>query len=171
MIFTPSNILSVLRGFLVLLFLIDNPYYRCLAIFLAMITDVLDGYLARRWNMTSAFGAALDPLMDKFFVFFILGIFLKEQRLQVWQALSLMSRDFAVFAFFIYLISKKQWSSFNIQSFITGKVTTTIQFFVLLALTIGLHIPSYLYIAFIVLGFIAFIELYFISKRIPKPIG
>jgi len=34
----------------------------------AGITDVLDGYLARKWNVTSAFGRILDPVMDKILV-------------------------------------------------------------------------------------------------------
>src|SRR5690625_5243720 len=35
---------------------------------LAAITDGLDGWIARRWNMTSSFGAFLDPVADKLMV-------------------------------------------------------------------------------------------------------
>ena len=43
----------------------------CVSMFLAGITDLLDGRLARRWNVVSTFGKLADPLMDK--VFFIVS--------------------------------------------------------------------------------------------------
>lgn len=42
--------------------------FATLVFFLAGITDWLDGYLARRWNQTSRFGAFLDPVADKLMV-------------------------------------------------------------------------------------------------------
>lgn len=165
MIFTPSNFLSLLRGFLVILFLKDDPFYRSLAIVLAMLTDSLDGYLARRWHMISPLGTILDPLMDKFFVFSVAGILIYEQRLQAWEALALISRDFAILFFGLYLTIKGTWSNFKFQSIWAGKIATTIQFFVLLALTFNLPVPSYIFFCFIFLGLLAFIELYFIEQQ------
>jgi CDP-diacylglycerol--glycerol-3-phosphate 3-phosphatidyltransferase len=41
----------------------------CFALYIvAVITDVLDGYLARKWNATSAFGRITDPFVDKVLV-------------------------------------------------------------------------------------------------------
>jgi CDP-diacylglycerol--glycerol-3-phosphate 3-phosphatidyltransferase len=170
MILTFSNFLSVLRGSLAFVFLLDNPLYRCLAIFLAMLTDCLDGYLARRWNRTSRLGVILDPLMDKFFVFFIVSVFMREQRLQTWQALAFISRDFAVILFGAYLKLKGSWTNFKFRSIYAGKVTTAIQFFVLLALTLQLYVTPYLFFCFIALGFVALIELCLIERQIPKRI-
>lgn len=164
--FTPSNLLSLLRGPLALLFIIDNAFYRSLAIFLAMVTDSLDGYLARRWRMTSKLGTVLDPVMDKFFVFFIIGIFIHEGSLQIWEALALISRDFAVIIFGIYLAIKGVWSNFRFQSIWCGKISTTLQFFVLLALTFHIVIPSPVYIIFVLLGVMSLVELYFIERQI-----
>lgn len=162
---TPSNFLSLLRGPLALLFIIDNPFYRSLAILLAMLTDSLDGYLARRFRMTSQLGAFLDPLMDKLFVFTVIGVFIYEGRLAPWQALTLISRDFAVLFFGIYLALKGYWSQSQFRSVWSGKITTTLQFFVLLGLTFRVAIPAYFYISFIVLGFSALLELYLTEKH------
>jgi CDP-diacylglycerol--glycerol-3-phosphate 3-phosphatidyltransferase len=165
---TPPNILSILRGPLAFLFIIDSSFYRTLAIILAMITDSLDGYLARRFRTTSQVGAVLDPLMDKFFVFFIVGVFLHEGQLQMWEALALISRDFAVLLFGLYLVLKGVWSQFQFRSIWAGKITTTLQFFVLLALIFHFVIPSYIFFCFIFLGGVALIELYLIEQQINR---
>jgi CDP-diacylglycerol--glycerol-3-phosphate 3-phosphatidyltransferase len=166
MIFTFSNALSLLRGPLALFFLTDSTFYRSLAIILAMATDCLDGYLARRFRMTSRIGAILDPLMDKLFVVFAVIIFIHEGTLERWEALALLSRDFAVFLFGFYLMLCGNWSNFQFRSIWCGKITTTLQFLVLLGLTFNLVIPAYLFWCFIVLGILALFELYFIEKQI-----
>lgn len=170
MIFTLSNFLSLLRGPLALLFLVDNPFYRGVAILLAMATDSLDGYLARRFRMTSQVGAVLDPLMDKFFVFFAVCILMQEGKIQLWEMLALISRDFAVLFFGLYLALQKTWSNFQFRSIWSGKITTTLQFFVLLGLTFGVTMPLYIFWCFIVLGILALFELYFIEQQIIRQI-
>jgi CDP-diacylglycerol--glycerol-3-phosphate 3-phosphatidyltransferase len=168
MILTLSNFLSILRGPLALLFVIDNVFYRSLAIVLAMATDGLDGYLARRYRMTSQIGAFLDPLMDKFFVFFVVNILMLEGHLQLWQALALISRDFAVLLFGLYLALRGTWANFQFRSIWSGKITTTLQFFVLLGLTFHLVMPVYIFWCFIALGILALFELYFIEQQIVR---
>ncbi|MFA5940599.1 MAG: CDP-diacylglycerol--glycerol-3-phosphate 3-phosphatidyltransferase [Sinimarinibacterium sp.] len=64
------------------LFYIDLPYSRQVATVLyamAGITDWFDGWLARRWNQTSKFGAFLDPVADKLLVAVCLVMLLHAQ--------------------------------------------------------------------------------------------
>ncbi|MBM3199074.1 MAG: CDP-alcohol phosphatidyltransferase family protein, partial [Chlamydiae bacterium] len=80
--FSLSNVLTFLRAPLALFFLIDSPPLRLLSLLLAMITDYMDGYIARKTRTTSQFGAKLDPLMDKFFVFFVLTVLFLEGKIE-----------------------------------------------------------------------------------------
>jgi cardiolipin synthase len=62
------------------------------------LTDWLDGYLARRLNQTSAFGAFLDPVADKFWVCAALLVLVDLHRVQLWVAFVIIGREMAVLA-------------------------------------------------------------------------
>ena len=62
------------------------------------LTDWLDGYLARRLNQTSSFGAFLDPVADKFLIVAALLILLHLQRLHPLIALVIVGREIAISA-------------------------------------------------------------------------
>ncbi|MCE2983352.1 MAG: CDP-alcohol phosphatidyltransferase family protein [Parachlamydia sp.] len=156
-----SNVLTLLRGPLVLLFLFESVHVRMLAVLLAMLTDCLDGYLARLYKMTSQLGAFLDPLMDKIFVIGAASILLHEGRLETWQLLSFLSRDFAVLLFGLTLFFQGQWSRLRFHSIWAGKIATALQFVVLLALLFNFSIPSSIFLIFISLGIISLFELFF----------
>src|SRR5256886_3805729 len=69
------------------------------AIFIfAAVTDWLDGYLARRLNQMSAFGAFLDPGADNLIVFVALLVLLKEGRVDAVIALIIIGREIAISA-------------------------------------------------------------------------
>ncbi len=154
------NSLSFLRAPLAFLFLIENTTFRVLAILLAMLTDSIDGYIARRFKAVSRFGAILDPAMDKFFVFFALTILVLEGKLMLWQALAMISRDFFLVLFGLYLSLYGHWENYRFTSIRWGKVTTALQFLVLIGLTLSLFFPGYFYGIFILFGLLAFIELW-----------
>lgn len=159
-----SNFLTLIRGPLAFLFLIDSIFWKTTAIVLAMISDSVDGYFARRYNTVSQLGTILDPLMDKFFVSFIVGVFLWEGTLNWWEAGAFISRDIAIFFFGLFLLQKGCFQRFQCQSVISGKITTALQFLVLISLTIHLAVPAYIFTAFIVLGCTFWGELYLINQ-------
>ena len=156
---TISNGLSIIRFPLALLFLSHNLYIRIIAIVFAMISDGVDGYFARKYKTASKFGTFLDPIMDKFFVYFILVIFLVEHRIKLWQGFALISRDFASIFFAVYLVFTKKWSTYEIKPTKWGKITTCLQFFVLIGLTLSFNFSWYVYGIFVLLGVFSFIEL------------
>jgi phosphatidylglycerophosphate synthase len=155
-----SNTLSLLRAPLAFVLLIDNMIVRIIAIFLAMCTDCLDGYLARKRQTTSQLGAILDPAMDKFFVYFALILFLSEHKILVWQACSMISRDFFLCLFAVYLSLFHRWKSHKYRSIRWGKVSTSLQFLSLITLAAGFEIPNFVFFIFIGAGVLAFVELF-----------
>lgn len=161
----PPNGLSFLRAPLALLFIFDNPTLRLVIVILAMISDCVDGYLARRYHFTSRFGAILDPMMDKFFVYVTLAVLLYEGKIAPWQAGTMLSRDFFLFLFLSYLGITGAWRNLEVKAIRWGKVTTAAQFLVLIAIVLNISFPSQLYYLFIVFGCFAFIELLLFKKR------
>lgn len=161
-----SNSLSFLRAPLAFLFLAESTTLRIIAILLAMITDSIDGYIARRYRATSQFGAILDPAMDKFFVFFALGVMMMEGRLEIWQTCAMLSRDFFLCIFGIYLSLSGHWNAYVCKAIRWGKATTALQFFVLIALTLEVAVSTYIFALFVVFGVLAFFELCQIKRTV-----
>ncbi|NGX60588.1 MAG: CDP-diacylglycerol--glycerol-3-phosphate 3-phosphatidyltransferase [Chlamydiae bacterium] len=154
-----SNLLSLSRAGWALFFLQENPYLRLFAILAAMLSDFFDGYLARRQRTTTSLGAILDPLMDKFFVFFAGGIFFVEGGLSIGGLLALLSRDFSLVLFALFLGIVQGWRGYECKAIFWGKIITVAQFLVLIGLTFQVSFPSYVYVAFIVMAAFAFLEL------------
>ena len=159
------NSLSFLRAPLALLFIIENTTFRLIVVILAMVSDCVDGYLARRYHFASRFGAILDSVMDKLFVYITLSVLLFENRIALWQVATLLSRDFFLILFLSYLAVTGTWKDWEIRAIRWGKVTTASQFFILIALVLNLSFSPYLYYVFILFGCFAFIELLLFKKR------
>ena len=168
--FNLSNSLSLLRAPLAFLILFENTTVRLLAIVLAMITDSVDGYLARRSKTTTRLGAILDPAMDKFFVLFALSVFLFEHRLSGWEALSMFSRDFALCIFGLYLSLSGAWQTYEFRSIRWGKMTTALQFIVLIGLALCKQFPWYLYCSFVLLAILVLIDLFYFKETASTPL-
>jgi len=97
------NRLTLTRIFLaplfVFLFLIENVYARfwALVVFvLAALTDLVDGWLARKYNITTGFGKFMDPLADKILISSALISFIALGYAKLWMVLPIILRDFFV---------------------------------------------------------------------------
>jgi CDP-diacylglycerol--glycerol-3-phosphate 3-phosphatidyltransferase len=76
--------------------LITNEWL-ALAIFLAAAaTDLLDGYLARRWKQVTTIGTLLDPIADKLLISAALISLVQVRALPGWMAILIIGREFAV---------------------------------------------------------------------------
>lgn len=69
-----------------------------IAFIVAAVTDWLDGWLARRWNQTSSFGAFLDPVADKLMVVASLLILMDLGRVDLIIALVIIGRELTISA-------------------------------------------------------------------------
>lgn len=94
------NLLTVLRISLVVptaWLLWDGQYVVALAVTaVAGASDAVDGWLARRLNAVSRFGAALDPVADKLLVAALFVIFAVQGHLPVWVAAVVLGRDLVI---------------------------------------------------------------------------
>ena len=89
------------------------------------LTDWADGYLARRLNMTSSFGAFLDPVADKFLVCAALLVLVHLGRLHALVALVIIGREIAISAL-------REWmaqigASRSVAVHVVGKFKTVVQ--------------------------------------------
>lgn len=106
------NLLTVSRIFAVLIFVVlatfaertfmpaDAVRYVRLAAYilaiLAGLTDLLDGYIARKYNFVSDFGALMDPLADKIFVTGTMLMAVEYRLMPAWIAVAVLCREFMV---------------------------------------------------------------------------
>lgn len=141
MSWTIPNILTLLRiiliPVLVVVFYMPGQwsYQISAAIFgLASLTDLLDGYLARRLNQSSAFGAFLDPVADKLMVAVALVLLVQDNPSPLFAvpAAIIIGREIAISAL-------REWMSeigarTKVAVSIVGKLKTTIQMVAILLL-------------------------------------
>jgi cardiolipin synthase len=130
---TVPNALTVLRLIAIPFFVaatMAGQYDLAFGLFVgAGVTDVFDGYIARRLNQKSSLGAFLDPAADKLMMFsaYILYTFRTgiEEKIPVWLTLTIFLRDILI-VFFAYLL----YTRINVRRFppsVAGKISTVCQ--------------------------------------------
>lgn len=167
-IHTKSNYLSLFRLFLFIpiMFLIlnqnENNYFNLYAFgicILAYITDILDGFLARKYNEITEMGKIIDPLADKVFIIFAVFSLYYIGSIPTFYFLVIILRDLFILTGGI-IVSKKLGKV--LPSDYVGKGTVLFIGFFLLAVLLRLDqtstIYSLLYYISLILSFISVIN-------------
>ncbi|MEO8027265.1 MAG: CDP-diacylglycerol--glycerol-3-phosphate 3-phosphatidyltransferase [Bryobacteraceae bacterium] len=112
------------------------PEFVALAIFLAAaVTDLLDGYLARRWGQVTTVGTLLDPIADKLLISAALVSLVQTGHVAGWMAILIIGREFAVTG----LRSIAAAESYTIQASDLGKTKMVFQVVAVSLVMLSIH--------------------------------
>lgn len=124
------NKLTILRAIMIpffLVFLYMSPGWSkwvALGIFIAAsLTDMLDGKIARKYNLVTNFGKFMDPLADKLLVCSALIALSDLNRIPAWIVIVIIARDFIISGFRLIAAEK----GIVIAAGWWGKIKTTVQ--------------------------------------------
>jgi CDP-diacylglycerol--glycerol-3-phosphate 3-phosphatidyltransferase len=138
--FNIPNLLTMARIVAIPFFvwLLDTPtpvrgFWACMVFTLAAITDVLDGYLARKLGVVSVLGKFLDPLADKLIVMAALVWMVPMGRIAAWVVVLLLAREISVTG----LRSVAASEGVVISAGNEGKTKTALQMIGIVALVLG----------------------------------
>ncbi len=125
-----ANKLTIFRVILVpvfiVCFLFDFPFHGFLALIIfavASITDMIDGKLARKYNLITEFGKLMDPLADKILVIAALIMFIEKDLIFGWIVLIIITRELLVTSVRLVAVN----SGKVIAASIWGKMKTVTQ--------------------------------------------
>ncbi|MEJ5286431.1 MAG: CDP-alcohol phosphatidyltransferase family protein [Bacteroidota bacterium] len=161
---TIPNILSAIR--LVLAFVIgyllfnNEKVIAIILIIIAWVTDLLDGYLARKTNKISELGKILDPLADKLLVLIIVITFILNQTIAISTASFVIGRDLIILI--AGLITAKRYK-FVIPSNIIGKVSAFLIGFSIFLILVFSPTETLKYNIEIFIDFVAVVSLFLYS--------
>jgi CDP-diacylglycerol---glycerol-3-phosphate 3-phosphatidyltransferase len=122
---------------------ITNDLVALMIFWVAAATDLLDGYLARRWQQVTTIGTLLDPIADKLLVSAALIALVQEHVVSAWLVVLLIGREFAVSG----LRSIAASEGFTISASELGKTKTVFQVLAISLLMISMRHPRFVQMA------------------------
>jgi len=135
---TTPNLLSLSRLGLAAAFpLVDGRVERAAVVAAAGLTDFLDGWLARRSRSASQWGALLDPVADRMFVFVAVCTYLFRGELTTAQYFVFISRDLMTAVGFLVAKGMPSLRGVTFQARMGGKVVTVLQLLLLLVVPLA----------------------------------
>ncbi|KPK69413.1 hypothetical protein AMJ87_10525 [candidate division WOR_3 bacterium SM23_60] len=137
---TVSNVITVSRlillPFIVYFLLVDQRITAFVIMFIALLTDAADGFLARTLHQESEVGKVLDPVCDKVSLIVILITLYIIEVIPLWGVIVIVARDVLILIGSYVLYRHK---AVVFKSNLLGKVTGVIFAALILAYTIGLN--------------------------------
>ena len=131
------NLLSLSRlGFAAAFVAFPLPNVRLGLVIAAALTDYFDGWLARRSKVASQFGALIDPITDRIFVFTAVCVYLINGTITTGQYFTIIARDLATAIGFIVARSISWLRPVAFRARTAGKIVTALQLATLVALII-----------------------------------
>ena len=125
-----ANKITMLRilmiPFFMIVYMCEFPYHNlvaCVIFAIAALTDGVDGYVARNYNMVTDFGKFIDPLADKLMVATALICFVETNEIAGYMAIIIIAREVIVTGLRTIAMSKGA----VIAASMTGKIKTCIQ--------------------------------------------
>lgn len=111
-----------------------NNWIALVIYIVACLTDLADGKIARRYNLVTTFGKFMDPIADKILVVTALILFVEKGTLPAVALIIIVAREFIVSGFRLIAVNK----GVVIAAGMWGKVKTTVQMIMTVAILIGL---------------------------------
>jgi cardiolipin synthase (CMP-forming) len=136
------NIISLSRVALAAAFVADHdPNARLLIVLAAAVTDMLDGWLARKAGLTSRFGALIDPFADRVFALVAVATFVYEGSMTTLQYFIMIFRDLMTAVGFLVAKSISWLRPVEFRARWSGKAVTALQMVTFVAM---LRFPAYM---------------------------
>lgn len=156
---TLPNVVSVSRvGLGIAFLLVSSVTARLSLIAVASLTDMLDGWLARRTRAASRLGALVDPLADRFFALCVVVAYVAGGELSVWQAIGLMFRDVMSIVGWFVARNVSWLRPIAFKARILGKIVTVLQLATFLVVLVMPVVRDEMVWVVFVLGFAASVD-------------
>lgn len=116
-----------------------NHYIAAAIFIVASLTDLLDGKIARKYNLVTNFGKFMDPLADKLLVCSAMICLIQTGQLAAWIVVIIIAREFIISGFRLIasdngvVIAASYW----------GKFKTTFQMLMVIVLILNIDIPFF----------------------------
>lgn len=116
-----------------------NHYIAAAIFIVASLTDLLDGKIARKYNLVTNFGKFMDPLADKLLVCSAMICLIQTGQLAAWIVVIIIAREFIISGFRLIasdngvVIAASYW----------GKFKTTFQMLMVIVLILNIQMPFF----------------------------